>query len=146
MTLAALEASLDAGAIGAQLHAFAERAYPICRSITGNGFRQTLEIIGERVPLTVHEVPSGTQVLDWTVPPEWNIREAWIADASGKRVVDFAECNLHVVGYSVPVRERMTLAELRPHLHSLPEHPSLVPYRTSYYDRSWGFCLAHDVL
>lgn len=146
MTLAALEASLDAGAIGARLHAFAERAYPICRSITGNGFRRTLEIIRERIPLTVHEVPSGTQVLDWTVPPEWNIRDAWIADASGRKVVDFAECNLHVVGYSVPVRARMTLSELRPHLHSLPEHPSLIPYRTSYYDRTWGFCLAHDVL
>jgi aminopeptidase-like protein len=147
--LAALEASLTPEALaeaGTRLHAFAERAYPICRSITGDGFRRTLAIIRERVPLEVHEVPSGTQALDWTVPPEWNIREAWIADPAGRRVVDFAAGNLHVVSYSVPVRKRMTLGELRPHLHSLPDRPTLVPYRTSYYERTWGFCLAHDVL
>jgi aminopeptidase-like protein len=147
--LAALEASLTPEALaetGARLHAFAERAFPICRSITGDGFRRTLEIIRERVPLEVHEVPSGTPVLDWTVPAEWNIREAWIADPSGRRVVDFADSNLHVVGYSEPVRARMTLADLRPRLHSLPDRPSLIPYRTSYYERTWGFCLAHDVL
>ena len=147
--LAELEASLDAAALaaaGSRLHAFAERAFPICRSITGDGFRRTLDLIRERVPLEVHEVPSGTAVLDWTVPPEWNIREAWIADSSGRRVVDFARSNLHVVGYSVPVRARMSLAELRPHLHSLPDRPSLIPYRTSYYEPGWGFCLAHEVL
>ena len=147
--LASLEASLDAAALadaGLRLHAFAERAFPICRSITGDGFRRTLDLIRERVPLDVHEVASDTPVLDWTVPPEWNIREAWIADASGRRVVDFARSNLHVVGYSTPVRARMTLAELRPHLHTLPDRPALIPYRTSYYEPAWGFCLAHEVL
>ncbi|WP_440100456.1 DUF4910 domain-containing protein [Streptosporangium sp. H16] len=123
-----------------------ERLYPLCRSITGNGVRRTLEIVGESLRLQVREVPTGTQVLDWTVPREWNIRDAYIKDASGARVVDFAASNLHVVGYSVPVSATMTLDELRGHLHTLPEQPDLVPYRTSYYAETWGFCLAHDTL
>ncbi|MFI6906809.1 DUF4910 domain-containing protein [Nonomuraea sp. NPDC050394] len=120
-----------------------ERLYPICRSITGDGVRETLSIIGEHLPLTVSEVPTGTQVLDWTVPQEWNIRDAWIKDGSGRKVVDFRELNLHVVGYSVPVRGTFTLEELRPRLHTLP---GLVPYRTSYYSRTWGFCLTQETL
>ncbi|WP_435119014.1 DUF4910 domain-containing protein [Amycolatopsis thermoflava] len=131
---------------GAWMHALVERLYPLCRSITGNGVRATLDIIGEHIPLDRHEVPTGTQVFDWTVPQEWNIRDAWIADADGKRVVDFAESNLHVVGYSVPVSATMSLAELRPHLHTLPDRPSWVPYRTSYYSPAWGFCLAQETL
>ena len=131
---------------GAEMHALVERLYPLCRSITGDGVRATLDIIGEHIPLERHEVPTGTQVFDWTVPQEWNIRDAYIADADGKRVVDFAESNLHVVGYSVPVEARMTLAELRPHLHTLPDRPSWVPYRTSYYAPTWGFCLAQETL
>lgn len=118
-----------------------ERLYPICRSLTGNGVRETLAVLAETVPLRVESVPSGAKVFDWTVPDEWNVRDAWIADASGRRVVDFAEHNLHLVGYSVPVRTRLTLAELRPHLHTLPDHPDWIPYRTSYYHRDWGFCL-----
>ncbi len=98
------------------------------------------------MPLTIHEVPSGTPVLDWTVPKEWNIRDAWIADSSGKRVVDFRESNLHVVNYSVPVRTRMSLEKLRKHLHALPDRPTLIPYRTSYYDETWGFCLTQKQL
>ncbi|MGW5822032.1 DUF4910 domain-containing protein, partial [Streptomyces noursei] len=132
--------------LGAQMHALVERLYPLCRSITGDGVRDTLDIVGEYVPLTVHEVPTGTQVLDWTVPQEWNIRDAYIADATGKRVVDFAASSLHVLGYSVPVSATMPLSELRGHLHTLPEHPSWVPYRTSYYTPDWGFCLAQETL
>lgn len=128
------------------MHALVERMYPLCRSITGDGVRATLDAIGEHIPLDRHEVPTGTQVFDWTVPQEWNIRDAYIADADGKRVVDFRESNLHVVGYSVPVAATMTLAELRPHLHTLPDHPSWVPYRTSYYSPTWGFCLAQETL
>ncbi len=131
---------------GAAMHALAADLYPICRSITGEGLRETLRRLQKLAPLELHEVPSGTPVLDWTVPKEWNIRDAWIANGRGERVVDFRRHNLHVVSYSVPVRRRMPLAELRPHLHSLPEHPDWVPYRTSYYQESWGFCLAHRVL
>ncbi|MEC3976530.1 DUF4910 domain-containing protein [Amycolatopsis sp. H20-H5] len=131
---------------GEAMHELVERLYPLCRSITGDGVRRTLEIVAEHVPLEMHEVPTGTQVLDWTVPQEWNIRDAYVADASGKRVIDFQESNLHVVGYSVPVSETMSLDELRKHLHTLPENPSWVPYRTSYYSSTWGFCLAQDTL
>ncbi|MBK5222594.1 MAG: DUF4910 domain-containing protein [Acidimicrobiia bacterium] len=126
--------------------ALIERLYPICRSITGEGVRATLSIIGEHLPVVVSEVASGTPVLDWVVPPEWNIRDAYIADASGRRVVDFNASNLHIVSYSVPVHARMTLDQLRPHLHTLPDHPDWVPYRTSYYDESWGFCLSQNQL
>ncbi|MFJ9783974.1 DUF4910 domain-containing protein [Amycolatopsis sp. NPDC101161] len=131
---------------GAELHALVERLYPICRSITGDGVRQTLDIIGEHIALERHEVPTGTAVLDWTIPQEWNIRDAYVAAPSGERVIDFQESNLHVVGYSVPVRQRMPLSELREHLHTLPDQPSWVPYRTSYYAPAWGFCLAQEKL
>lgn len=120
--------------------------YPVCRSITGDGLRWTLRRIAEEIPLTIHEVPSGTEVFDWTVPREWNIRDAYVRNSSGERVIDFARSNLHVVNYSVPVRARMSLEELRPHLHSLPDRPEWIPYRTSYYRESWGFCLAHEEL
>ena len=123
------------------MHAFASELYPLCRSLTGDGVRSTLREIGKRIRLTTHEVPSGTPVLDSTVPDEWNIRDAYIATTDGRRIVDFRASNLHVVGYSEPVRAEMTLAELRPHLHTLPEQPDLIPYRTSYYKKTWGFCL-----
>jgi aminopeptidase-like protein len=133
-------------ATGPAMHALMAELYPICRSITGNGFRQTLRRLGEIVPITLSEVPTGTPVFDWTVPKEWNIREAWIADPAGRRVVDFRNHSLHVVNYSVPVRQRMALAELRPKLHSLPDQPDLIPYRTAYYAEDWGFCLSHRQL
>ncbi|MEU3597632.1 DUF4910 domain-containing protein [Streptomyces sp. NPDC006798] len=131
---------------GEEMHDLVRRLYPICRSITGDGVRATLDIIGEHIPLTVHEVPTGTRVLDWTVPQEWNIRDAYIADPTGHRVVDFAASSLHVLGYSVPVSATMPLAELREHLHTLPDRPAWVPYRTSYYRPTWGFCLAQNTL
>jgi aminopeptidase-like protein len=134
------------GARGEAMHALAAELYPITRSITGDGVRRTLARIGQEIPLQVHEVPSGTPALDWTVPDEWNVTEAWVADEMGRRVIDFAEHNLHLVSYSIPVRDRLPLAELRKHLFSLPDHPDWIPYRTSYYDPAWGFCLSQRQL
>jgi aminopeptidase-like protein len=131
---------------GNAMLALAKELFPICRSITGNGVRKTLKILQRYIPLEVKEVPSGTSVLDWTVPPEWNIRDAYIASSDGTRAVDFAAHNLHVVQYSLPIDAIMPLAELRPHLHTLPDHPDWIPYRTSYYSEDWGFCLAHRQL
>ena len=128
------------------LYALVERLYPICRSITGEGVRQTLEILSEYVPLAVHEVPTGTPVFDWEIPKEWNIRDAYIKDASGRRVVDFNSNSLHVVSYSTPVRATLSLDELKLHLHTLPDQPDWIPYRTSYWQEYWGFCLPHKVL
>lgn len=128
---------------GEGLYEFVEQLFPIARSITGDGVRETLARIGERVPLEVHEVPSGTRVLDWTVPKEWNIREAYIRDPQGETVVDFRESNLHVVGYSTPVQTRLSLEDLTTHIHTLPDHPDWIPYRTSYYQEAWGFCMRH---
>ena len=129
---------------GGEMHEFIAALYPICRSITGNGVRTTLEQIKRYIPLTVHEVPSGTRVFDWTVPKEWNITDAYIKNADGKKIVDFHRCNLHVVNYSVPVKKKLSLAELKSHLFTLPAHPQWVPYRTSYYSENWGFCLSHE--
>ncbi len=126
------------------MYQFVAELYPICRSITGDGVRRTLELVGRTVPLETFEVPSGTQVFDWTVPKEWNIGDAWVKDARGERVVDFRESNLHVVSYSTPVSKTVTLAELSEHLFTLPEHPHWVPYRTSYYREAWGFCLSEE--
>lgn len=117
--------------------------YPICRSITGGGVRETLRIIQKRVPLEIQEVPSGTKVFDWTVPLEWNVTDAYVMNREGKRVIDFQSHNLHLMSYSVPVRKKMSLEELRPHLFSLPAHPEWIPYRTSYYKENWGFCMRH---
>jgi aminopeptidase-like protein len=126
---------------GHELYELAAELYPVCRSITGEGLRRTLKRIGELVPLGLYEVPSGTQVLDWTVPAEWNIRDAWIATTDGRRVIDFSASNLHVVSYSRPVRGRVSRQALQAHLHSLPAHPDWIPYRTSYYADTWGFCV-----
>lgn len=136
----------DRGTLGRRMLEFVEELYPLTRSITGDGVRDTLRVLARAIPLEVHEVATGTRVFDWTVPREWTIRDAYIKDASGRRIVDFNRSNLHVVGYSTPVNETMSLDDLRPHLHSLPDRPSWVPYRTSYYEEAWGFCLAHEQL
>lgn len=131
---------------GKALHDFVVELYPLCRSITGEGVRETLRLVQKRIPLEIHEVASGTQVFDWTVPPEWNIRDAYVKNRAGERVIDFQVSNLHVVNYSQPIRKLMKLEELKPHLHTLHEHPDWVPYRTSYYKADWGFCLSQKQL
>ena len=136
----------DLAESGQELHRFVSELYPICRSITGNGIRKTLSLIQKRIPLQISEVASGTTVFDWTVPKEWNIRDAYIKDAQGDRVVDFQKSTLHVLNYSTPVRATMSLSELRPHLFTLSDRPDWIPYRTSYYKPEWGFCLSHDQL
>jgi aminopeptidase-like protein len=131
---------------GREAYSLIERLYPICRSITGDGVRRSLRLLQETVLLDLHEVPTGTQVFDWTVPKEWNIRDAYIKNLAGERVVDFRQNNLHVLNYSVPVHRKMHLEELKSHLFTLPETPDWIPYRTSYYREAWGFCLSHRQL
>jgi aminopeptidase-like protein len=132
--------------VGQAMHRLMAELYPICRSITGDGNRQTLDVLRRFIPLEIHEVPSGTQVFDWTVPREWNIRDAYVKNTKGERVIDFNASNLHVVSYSVPVQRRLRLQELREHLFSLPDRPDWIPYRTSYYNETWGFCVSHRQL
>lgn len=121
-----------------------DRLWPICRSLTGDGNRQSFEILKEIIPLTLHEIPSGTEVFDWKVPPEWNIRDAYLITPDGRKVADFKVHNLHVVNYSEPVDRELTWEELEPHVHTLPEMPTAIPYMTSYYNRNWGFCLSYE--
>jgi aminopeptidase-like protein len=129
--------------IGDKIFALAANIYPICRSITGDGVRDTLHELGKHIPLEIHEVPTGTTVFDWTIPREWNIRDAYIKNERGEKIVDFAKSNLHLMSYSVPVQRRIPLSELKDHLHTLPGQPDLIPYRTSYYREDWAFCVAH---
>jgi aminopeptidase-like protein len=131
-------------AVGEKLYDKAAQVYPICRSITGNGVRKTLRMLSERIPMAIHEVPSGSRAFDWQVPLEWNIDDASVMDPDGRRVIDFARHNLHLVSYSEPTSQTLTLEELAPRLHSAPDHPAWIPYRTSYYRRDWGFCLSQD--
>jgi aminopeptidase-like protein len=130
--------------IGDDIYHFIEKLYPICRSITGNGVRETLSHIKEMIPVEIHEVPTGTSVYDWTIPKEWNIRDAHIKDSSGKKIVDFINSNLHVVSYSIPIKKTITLSELKEHIFTIPEKPYWIPYRTSYYKETWGFCMPHS--
>jgi aminopeptidase-like protein len=137
---------LDDAGIGHEIFALAAEIYPICRSITGDGVRKTLSCMRRHLDLNVHEVPSGTAVFDWTIPREWNIRDGFIKNAEGERVVDFRNSNLHVLNYSASVHAELPLHELREHIFTLPDQPDLIPYRTSYYAESWGFCMAHNRL
>ncbi len=146
MDMTEIQHALNASDVSSAMYRMIEELYPICRSITGNGVRQTLHGIRRHIPIEIHEVPSGTQVFDWRVPLEWNIRDAYIAAPDGTRVVDFRQCNLHVMSYSVPIKSRMSLKDLQEHLHTLPDRPEWIPYRTSYYKDNWGFCLSHNQL
>ncbi len=130
--------------LGKDMHLLATELYPICRSITGNGVRQTLNILKEQIPLKIYEVPSGTKVFDWEVPKEWNINDAYIKNSSGEKIVDFKDHNLHVLNYSTPVRGEISFEELTKHLYYLPDYPDWIPYRTSYYKEDWGFCLTYN--
>lgn len=146
MGLEQILADEDIPETGQKLYGFAEKMYPICRSITGQGVRDTLDMIKDKIPLTIHQVPSGTQVFDWEVPREWNIKNAYIKNSKGEKIVDFRDNNLHVVSYSTPVNETMSLSELKEHLHAIEKQPDLIPYRTAYYSENWGFCLSYKQL
>jgi aminopeptidase-like protein len=135
--------SADASGVGQQMHQLITELFPICRSITGNGVRESLAILRNHIPLEIQEIPSGTRVFDWVVPKEWNVRAAYIRDTSGRKVLDFHNSTLHVLSYSTPVKRKISLNELKKHLYTVPEHPDWIPYRTSYYKENWGFCLSH---
>ena len=131
--------------IGKEMYALCDRLFPICRSITGNGVRETLRVLQSICPaMTLHEIPTGTQVFDWTVPKEWNIRDAWIKNSKGEKILDFAKSNLHVMGYSIPVNQKVTLEELLPLIHTQPDQPDAIPYVTSYYKERYGFCMSQE--
>ena len=134
----------DTQNIGENMYSLLKKMFPICRSITGDGVRETLGIIRENIPIEVYEVPTGTKVFDWEIPQEWNIKDAYILDEYNKKIVDFKENNLHVVGYSAPIDMVLNLEELQPHLFSSEEQPDAIPYITSYYKKRWGFCLTHN--
>ena len=146
MDKASLMNPIDKENIGRQIYQLITELYPICRSITGDGFRQTMEILRRHVPLKIHEIPSGTQVFDWTVPKEWNIRDAYVLNSRREKIIDFQKSNLHVVNYSIPVHKLVSLEELKEHLFTLPDHPDWIPYKTTYYNENWGFCLSHKQL
>ena len=132
--------------IGQDMYQLIFDLYPICRSITGNGLRQSFQILQQHIPLKLNEVPSGTQVFDWTIPKEWNIRDAYVKNAKGEKVIDFKKSNLHVLNYSIPINRKMPLSELKEHIYTLPDKPDWIPYRTSYYKENWGFCASHHTL
>ena len=132
--------------IGKNMHELMIELFPICRSITGNGVRQSLQILQNHISLDISEIPSGTKVFDWTIPREWNINDAYIKNSKGEKIIDFKKSNLHVLNYSTPIHTKLSLQELLPHLHSLPDQPNVIPYRTSYYKENWGFCITHNQL
>ena len=129
---------------GSFMYELAERLFPICRSITGNGVRETLSILNEFIPVTLTEVPTGAKVLDWEIPNEWNISDAWVKNEKGEKIIDFKKLNLHVLHYSAPIDKKLKFNELKNHLYTIPEYPDWIPYRTSYYKKQWGFCLSHN--
>jgi aminopeptidase-like protein len=144
MNIFDLKTVLNPNDVAQEMYRLISELYPICRSITGDGVRETLNIIKGHIPLEVHEVPTGTEVFDWTVPKEWNIKGAYVKNSDGERIIDFKKSNLHVVNYSIPIKTKVSLAELKEHLFTLPDHPAWIPYRTSYYKENWGFCLSYQ--
>jgi aminopeptidase-like protein len=139
-----LLSSIEPGVVGRDIYQLIKELYPFCRSITGDGVRLTLDILKQYIPLELHEIPSGKEVFDWTIPREWNIKDAYVKNSKGERIIDFQKSNLHVVSYSVPIKRKLSLEELKEYLHTLPDHPDWIPYRTSYYKETWGFCLSHN--
>ncbi|MHC5769154.1 MAG: DUF4910 domain-containing protein [Nostoc sp.] len=144
INLVDLKNSFNLKDISLEIYQLISDLYPICRSITGDGFRESLKILQQYISLSVHEVPTGTEVFDWTVPNEWNIKDAYIKNSQGEKIVDFNNSNLHVVNYSIPIHKKISLQELKSHLFTLADYPNWIPYRTSYYKESWGFCLTHN--
>jgi aminopeptidase-like protein len=138
--------SIEIDAIGREIYALAAEIFPICRSITGEGVRRTIDLLARHIPIQRHELPTGTPVLDWTIPKEWGISDAFIKNSQGERVVDFQRSNLHVVNYSAPVRQILSITQLKQHIFTLPDQPDLVPYRTAFYKEEWGFCTSHRQL
>jgi aminopeptidase-like protein len=145
-SVGAVRDALNRPRAGREMYELVEELYPLCRSITGDGVRETLRRVAAHADLTVHEVPTGTPVLDWTVPKEWNIQDAYVKNTRGERVIDFKASSLHVVSYSTPVRVRLSLAQLKERVFTLPDHPEWIPYRTSYYRETWGFCASHRLM
>ena len=129
---------------GNEIYDLVEDLFPICRSITGNGVRETLEIIKKHIPIETHEIPTGTKVFDWVIPKEWNITDAYVKNSKGEKIIDFKKSNLHILNYSIPINKKVSLSELKEHVFTLPEHPNWIPYRTSYYEENWGFCITHE--
>ena len=136
----------DLGNSGEVMFQLINELFPICRSITGNGFRQSLRVLQRHIQLEMHEVPSGTPVFDWTVPKEWNISDAYVRNSHGEKVIDFRKSTLHILNYSIPFQGKLSLSELKSHLYTIPDQPDFIPYRTSYYTEKWGFCLSHNHL
>ncbi len=131
--------------IGYQIHELATKLWPLNRSITGEGARETLKIISDILPkLKIYSVPSHTKVFDWVVPKEWAVKSAYIITPNGKKICDFSKNNLHLVGYSIPFEGSVTLSELKKHLYTLPDQPNAIPYITSYYKERWGFCMTQN--
>ena len=138
--------NLKRKSVGKDIHTLAKVLWPINRSITGDGVRKTLKILKKICPrIVINEVKSGKKVFDWIIPDEWNITEAWIKEKSGKKIVDFSKNNLHIVGYSTPIDKNLSLNELKKHLYSLQDQPKAIPYVTSYYKKSWGFCMSDNL-
>jgi len=135
---------IDINKAGTAMYELIAELYPFCRSITGNGVRQTLKSLQKHIPIIINEVPSGTKAFDWEVPREWNISDAYIKNSRGEKIISFNNSNLHVLNYSIPVNKKVSLRELRNHVFTLPDRPEWIPYRTSYYQENWGFCMTHS--
>lgn len=136
----------ERNSLGNEIYNLIKTLFPICRSITGNGVRESLNIIKQHIPVNIHEVPTGTKAFDWTIPKEWNIKDAYVKNSKGEKIIDFKENNLHILNYSIPIRTKVSLQELKEHLYTMEDHPDWIPYITSYYKERWGFCISYNKL